>query len=154
MLQRADPGAGSDDRHKVAVLHLFVDKLLERAADEVRALERKREIVDDQCDGPSDLLGPHPRRWGYYCGFVFRFFFSLLNHTSVRDKREVRDLLLLAILEDLYLIRAEVCDNVSLFVGHGHIELYQGGRDLYDVGFVGRRRRRSGRGRLGAGVGR
>ena len=42
MLQRADTAARADNCHKVAVLHLFVDKFFERTLDIISAFKRQR----------------------------------------------------------------------------------------------------------------
>jgi hypothetical protein len=62
-----------------------------------------------------------------------------LDVSYVRDEGQIRDLLLLAILVELYFVRPQVTDNLSLFVRYGHVELNQRGCDLDDVRFIRRR---------------
>ena len=64
LLQRAHAGAGADDAHQVARLHLAVHVFLKRLADARDAVEREAEIVDHQSDGAADLFRPGGhRRW-------------------------------------------------------------------------------------------
>ena len=135
LLQGANAAARPDDCYQIAGLHLFIHKLLQRAADVVRAYKREAKIVNDQRDGSLDVFrmkfgGRNRRRILIYrrCPRRLRSSWSFR-----RDKRKVGHLLLLTVFGNLHFIGAQIIYNLSVLVCYYGINLNQIGSDLDNI---------------------
>ena len=119
LLEGAETGPGAQDGHEVAGLHLLIDEAREQQPHAHDALEGQREIVHHEGEGTPHGLATQGRpRRGRREGAGGRR--RRLARAKVRAER---DLLPLAVLEDLEVSGPEVGDVAALLVCHHRIHL-------------------------------
>ena len=128
LLQGPGVAPGADDCDLVARLHLLFDELPERLLHEAHTLEGEAEVVNDECDGASRLLGaqrggrdargicrPRSRGGGEVLG----------GRAAQRNVGKVGDLLTLPVLDDFKILRREIDDLTAFFVYDDDIHMHQ-----------------------------
>src|SRR6266446_4988440 len=100
------------------------------------AFKRQTEIVHDDRDRAAYLIRLQSDCWRWRRILVDGCGLCRVHDgrwPSGDDVRKVSDLLSLAIFEDLYFFRLQICDRVTTLVGNNGINLNQIGRDTNDL---------------------
>src|SRR6266540_2389749 len=157
LFQHSKAGAGPDDGDQIAVLHLLADKFLERLARELHARRRETHIVHDESDGSPNLLRRNLSRRHRFRRdekAVILLSRRLAPRRRQADVREMGQLLLLSVHQQLEIALGQILDVFALLVGddgvhlhklrgdaHHILPLRRGGLRLQrrDLRFVGRR---------------
>ena len=126
--------AGLDDRGDVVGAEIALDELLGGLADPDAAREVRLQVVEDQHEHPAVELLRVARHVGLDRGGREERRVRPLNRDV--DQRHDRQVLLLAVLEDLEVILGQVADEAALRVGDDRVHL-----DVVDLGPERHRRR-------------